>query len=476
MSIRTTIIIPIYKEEKYIEECLNSVFDEIKRSNTPNDQYEIIVVSDGATEELASIVCKYETIFANFKFLKMEHKGAGAARNLGIKVASGEYVAFIDADDRMSVGFLKPCNELLEKNRDLYIFGIKRIEDGKEEDWTVKDKNYNSIAEFADEYIRKGHLLIYSNCNKLYKTKIIKENNIGFNEEIHFGEDRLFNYDYIRYCNNIITSSIIKHDYLKRNKISQSTKHYDNYFNIALNLHKEKVKCFIDLSKSVSEDEIKKFVAEDLIKELEKTFERFSLYKDEEEENIKDINDFVFENSDEMSDEIGIFIILGSRNCGYKIEKVIELCKDRPYMNYIVSGGNIHISGNMTEAEFMAKMLEDNGIVKENIYIDNIAINTEENLEYSYEIAKKILDEKDLQAHRKIGILSSGFHLKRVKLVTKRYCSNHMNDTFFFSAYGPTVSLNNWYKTTNGRNLVYYEIRKNIRSDFEIFKKSIYKI
>ena len=389
MSTKISIIIPIYKEEEYIEECLSSLADEIKNSDVQNNKCEIIVVSDGASENAIHRVKNCENLFDNFKLLKMEHKGAGAARNLGIKEANGEYLAFIDADDKMSEGFLKKCIELLDKEKDLYIFGLKRIEDGKVEYWTVKDKEYNHSYEFADEYIKNGHLLVYSNCNKIYKTKIIKDNNIKYDEEIHFGEDRLFNYDYLRHCNTIMTSSIIKHDYIKRNTISQSTKHYDNYFSIALRLHKEKIKCFMDLSKGVSEDEISKFASEDLIKEIEKTFERFELHKDEEEENVRLINEVVFEKTDSMSDEVGILIILGSKNCGYKVEKAIELGNGKPYINYIASGGNKHISGEMTEAEYMVKALEENGIAKENIYIENLAKNTKENLEYSYELTKK---------------------------------------------------------------------------------------
>lgn len=474
MSTKISIIIPMYKEEEYIEECLSSLADEIKNSNVQNNQCEIIVVSDGASENAINRVKNCENLFDNYKLLKMEHKGAGAARNLGIKEANGEYLAFIDADDKMSEGFLKNCIELLDKEKDLYIFGLKRIEDGKVEYWTVKDKEYNHSYEFADEYIKNGHLLVYSNCNKIYKTKIIKDSSsIKFDEQIHFGEDRLFNYDYLRHCNTIMTSSIIKHDYIKRNTISQSTKHYDNYFSIALRLHKEKIKCFVDLSKNVSADEISNFASEDLIKEIEKTFERFELHKDEEEENIKIINDIVFEKPDEISNDIGVFIILGSKNCGYKIEKTLELCKDKPYMNYIVSGGNAHTSGKITEAEFMASVLKERGILDENIYIENIASNTEENLKYSYEIAKNILGKKDLCTYKKIGVLTSGFHLRRTKLIANRYFKNYADDSLFFSAFGPIMSLNNWYKSVDGRNIVYNEIRKNIRNDFEECKRGI---
>lgn len=471
MPIKLSIIIPIYKEEEYIEECLSSLLDEINNSKLPNKEYEVIVVSDGASDEAENKILKYKELFDNFKFLKMQHKGAGTARNQGISLANGEYVSFLDADDRISKGFLIKCNELLNKNKDLYIFGLKRIEDGRVEYWTVKDKEYENIYEFADEYIKNGHLLIYSNCNKLYKTKIIRDNNIKFDEQIHFGEDRLFNYDYLYHCDNIVTSSIIKHDYIKRSETSQSTKHYEKYFDIILKLHIEKVKCFLKLSKNVSDAEISSFASGDLIEEIENTFKRFDLHKEEEEENIKIINDLVFEKPDDMSDDIGIFIILGSSNCGYKVKKALELCRDKINMKYIVSGGNLHISKDKTEAEYMASMLEESGVSKVNIYIENMARNTKENFQYSYKIIQNILKEKDMRPYDKIGILTSGFHLKRAKLLANRFFSDFINKSLFFSAFGPIVSLRNWYKSENGKNIVYNEIRKNVNNDFNVFRK-----
>ena len=474
MDIKVSIIIPTYNEENYIDECLSSILEEIKNSDTSNEQYEIIVVSDGASDEVVNKVTKYETLFANFKLLKMDHKGAGAARNFGLNAARGEYVAFVDADDRLSKGFLKVCNELLEKKKDLYIFGLKRIEDDKIELWTVADKEYDTVHKFADEYIKHGHMLIYSNCNKLYKTKIIRDNNIQFDGEIHFGEDRLFNYEYLRHCNNVLTSSKIKHDYIKRNAISQSTKHYEKYFDIALRLHKEKMKCFLELSENVSEDEIKTFVAEDLIKEIEKALARFDMHKDEEEENVQLINKIVFEEQDEMSDDIGTMIILGSSNCGYKVERAIDLCKGKSYMNYIVSGGNLHMSGDVTEAEYMAKVLEGDDIEKSKIHIENKAKNTLENFEYSFEILDNILKENDVKTRCKYGVLTSGFHLKRAKLLLSRYYKERYSSARFFSAFGSTVTLSAWCKSENGKKIVYHEINKNIKNDFDIYKNFIY--
>lgn len=98
---KISIIIPTYNEEKAIEECLNSLLGQ-----TLND-FEVIVVDDGSTDNTSEILRSYHSPVASFQFLKQNHKGAGAARNLGAEKAKGEILVFVDADMTFDKGFLK---------------------------------------------------------------------------------------------------------------------------------------------------------------------------------------------------------------------------------------------------------------------------------------------------------------------------------------------------------------------------------
>ena len=69
----------------------------------------------------------------------------------------------------------------------------------------LADRTYNTASDFADDYVRTRHLLVYSACNKFYRKEIIDENGIRFKENLSFGEDRLFNYTYLRYCGSVTT-------------------------------------------------------------------------------------------------------------------------------------------------------------------------------------------------------------------------------------------------------------------------------
>ena len=469
--IKLTTIVPVY-DGQYIDECLNSMLKELHEKPELSKIFNIVVVSDGCDEDTLNKLVDYESRNECIKLVKSEHRGASHARNLGLMAATGEYVTFLDCDDRMCGNFFSDCKKYFESNADLYIFGIKRFEGDVIKYWQVEEKKYNSNSEFADEYIVNRHLLVYSNTNKLYKSSIIKEHNMLFDEAIEFGEDRLFNFKYLRYCNQIITSPIYKIDYVKRSEISLSTKPHKHYFDIAIKIHKEKIKCFLDLSKNVSEDDKKSFVAYDIGHEFEKAIARIEYNKEEEIESVAGMNHFIFENDDTIKEDLGVLIVLGSNNCGYRVEKALEIGKSKPYMKYLVSGGNAHKSGNITEADFMANVLSDLGISKENIYIEKNAKTTIENIIMSKDIIDKILSKE--QTHRGIGIITAGFHIKRTKIVSRQVLSEKKYDLSFFSAYTERTSPDNWYKIEEGKNIILTELKKRVTYNFEDYLRFVY--
>lgn len=87
---KVTVIIPVYNREKTIRRCINSI---ISQTVQP---YEIIVVDDGSTDKSLKIVDEFNY---NIKVIKQNHRGAQAARNIGILNAGGDYIAFLDSDD-----------------------------------------------------------------------------------------------------------------------------------------------------------------------------------------------------------------------------------------------------------------------------------------------------------------------------------------------------------------------------------------
>lgn len=93
--IKLSIIIPMYNVEKYIGKCLDSCLNQ----DLPKDEYEIIVVDDGSTDNSKLIVEKYSTINNNIVIIHQNNCGQSTARNQGMAIARGDFVWFVDSDD-----------------------------------------------------------------------------------------------------------------------------------------------------------------------------------------------------------------------------------------------------------------------------------------------------------------------------------------------------------------------------------------
>ena len=237
-----SIILPTWNCEEYLEEALLSVLSQLPEDN------ELIVVDDGSTDTTVQKLAELDGKRPNIRITFRKHAGASAARNSGLDMARGKYVSFLDCDDVLRDDFLKDSRPLLSRDAALYIFGIERVPlDGESEFWRVKDRVYESVSDFADEYVRIRKLLIYSNCNKFYRRDILVRNGIRFDETLDFGEDRLFNYRFLSCCQgegHIVTSAQISIRYMQRGYASLSTRYVPNYFRRVMLLHEEKMKCF----------------------------------------------------------------------------------------------------------------------------------------------------------------------------------------------------------------------------------------
>ena len=103
-----SVIIPTYNRAALLREALDSVF---AQSFT---DYEVIVVDDGSTDETAAVVASYGS---RIRYFQQQNQGPGAARNLGAKYATGEYIAFLDSDDLWFSWTLKTISEVIKQQK-----------------------------------------------------------------------------------------------------------------------------------------------------------------------------------------------------------------------------------------------------------------------------------------------------------------------------------------------------------------------
>ena len=186
--LKISIIIPVYNAEKYINECIDSI---LKNSNESLYQIEIIIINDGSTDHTLEKLEKYKK--NNFiHTYTTKNQGVSAARNYGIKLAKGEWITFIDADDKVTEGFIDlSINEL---NKNTLLKTTILTDNYKNHD---KDKVTVSIQQLLAKLIYGEEPAFISSY--FFKKDIVKQ--IHFNEKIHFMEDSLFLIEYLNKTN-----------------------------------------------------------------------------------------------------------------------------------------------------------------------------------------------------------------------------------------------------------------------------------
>lgn len=107
---KLSFIIPLYNAEAYVGQCLDSILN----SNIDHKEYEIIVIDDGSKDNGLALIREYEQKYENIKVLAQENQGQSVVCNYGLTMARGEYIWFIDSDDKMSPEISDAYNELLE--------------------------------------------------------------------------------------------------------------------------------------------------------------------------------------------------------------------------------------------------------------------------------------------------------------------------------------------------------------------------
>lgn len=219
MEPRISIIIPIYNAEKFLPECLDSVLCQ----DFPS--FELLLIDDGSTDASGKIADRYATKDSRIAVVHQPNAGVSEARNRGLALARGEYIAFIDADDRVSPTYL---SHFLPFESDLAIAGILLLYDnsGKEEPYGF-DRTRSARTDhdrgllFADAEIRnttKGP------CNKLFKREIIEQYHLRFDPRYSYGEDHLFVLNYVKQCRSIALIAHIDYYYIQRDTDSLTHK------------------------------------------------------------------------------------------------------------------------------------------------------------------------------------------------------------------------------------------------------------
>lgn len=203
MPIRLSIVIPFYNVEKYIAECLDSVYNQ----DIPEDEYEVICVNDASPDGSRDIVLEYQKKHPNLVLVEHEvNKKLGAARNTGRRIARGKYLWNVDSDDMIAPNCLGEILERCEKNDlDVLMFSFDTLV-GQEtmvrpRPWV--EANPCTGFQFWEQQVIPHQAEVSQVWTQVYKKAYLDEKGV-FSPEINMSEDVPYAYSSILQSGRII--------------------------------------------------------------------------------------------------------------------------------------------------------------------------------------------------------------------------------------------------------------------------------
>ena len=240
-----SIIVPIYNVEKYLDKCLESIVNQTYKN------IEIILVNNGSTDNSLNIAEKWKYRDNRIKVFSIDNKGVSYARNYGIKVSNGNYIAFIDSDDWIDRDMYETLIEgIIRYNAD--IAQCSYYVNSKDEQVLIKKDKENLLLNNAEgvKNILTADIFFPAIWNKLYKREVITE----YFKNLKIAEDRLFNIEVFKNVKSSIYIDECKYHYYQRNnsvvhqKYSKKNLDVLKSYKLISNIIKKEYPIFLDLA------------------------------------------------------------------------------------------------------------------------------------------------------------------------------------------------------------------------------------
>lgn len=220
---KVSVIIPVFNSENYLKKCLDSIINQTLKD------IEIILIDDGSTDDSLEIIKQYSQKYSNIIYQSKKNEGQAIARNIGIEMATGKFISFVDSDDYIENTMLETLYKDAIKN-DSDIVVCDYVEEYKNKKVSRKSLYVNS------DTIQKRYILsVAGPCSKIIKAEIFKQNNIRFlenniYEDLAIIPSLTLHTDKISYCEEPLYYYVIR-----QNSTMQQTKYnkkLESIFNV----------------------------------------------------------------------------------------------------------------------------------------------------------------------------------------------------------------------------------------------------
>lgn len=260
-----TIIMPVYNVEKYIEKAIQSVLDQTYSN------FELLIINDGTNDDSMKIASNYAKRDNRVKIYNKKNGGLSSARNYGLKYATGEYICFVDSDDYIEATLLKKLSEeISNKKYDMLIYGydIDTVNSNEEKveikKITEESSTFSRIKKTSLKF--KNISMIGYAWNKCYKRKLIKDNDLVFEEGTSYIEDIIFNNSVFKISKDIKVINASLYHYIQRNRETLGRKSYNDM--LSLDLRYSKLLKEILLSLNNTPEKVEKIINQTLFERI----------------------------------------------------------------------------------------------------------------------------------------------------------------------------------------------------------------
>lgn len=179
------VVVPVYNTEEYLDRCLSSLVNQTYRN------LEILLIDDGSKDNSGTICDQYRKMDNRIHVFHTSNLGVAHARNVGIEKAKGTFITFVDSDDYVDKTMIETLmNDIATNNSDLSISSLLNGDNSQNFCACLCPENEDEILFLSQKY------LIFGPTQKIYKTEIVKQ--IRFPNNVEYGEDLLFNLEYLK--------------------------------------------------------------------------------------------------------------------------------------------------------------------------------------------------------------------------------------------------------------------------------------
>lgn len=245
-----SIVVPVYNVENFIKDCIDSIL-----AQTFAD-FELILINDGSTDSSGTICDYYSTLDTRIKVIHKRNEGPSVTRNLGIDIAQGEFIGFVDSDDTLDSSMYEKMFATAVKHKaDIVACGYKESDEFRHKTKSyinpLGEKNIlknNSIKLELEFFLNQQKCIGYASmCTKLYNRDFLIKNNLRVKEKLKIAEDQCFNIVAFSFAQTVCSINEDLYIYRRINYNSIMNRKSDNFY-----LHLEARKEWINTVKNLN--------------------------------------------------------------------------------------------------------------------------------------------------------------------------------------------------------------------------------